>query len=173
MEMLVGWRVLKPACVSGLKWQRVGPKTYLPTCTVLFYCSWIGSRFTLRQQPTINHSTKGEVRSKSLFCRSFLQMQLYMKSWSHFMWTLSLRSVFTRSKVPCPTFTSLFFSPLHPNISIHILHNVSYVFPKELSRRICFTIKSFLSYWSYPLFSRPSCAIQGWYCKEKLDASHP
>ena len=76
------------------------------------------------------------------------------------------------SKVPCPTFTSLFFSPLHPNISIHILHNVSYVFPKELSRRICFTIKSFLSYWSYPLFSRPSCAIQGWYGKEKLDASH-
>ena len=162
MEMLVGWRVLKPTRVSGLKWLRVGPKTYLPTCTVLFYCLWIGSRFTLRQQPTINHSTKGEVRSKCIFCRSFLQMQLYMKSWSNSMWILSLRSVFT----------SLFFSHLHPNISIHILHTVSNVFPKELSKRICFTIKSFLSYWSYPLFSRPSCAIQGWYCKEKLDASH-
>ena len=34
------------------------------------------------------------------------------------------------------------------------------------------TIKSFFSWWSFPLFSWPSCVIQGRYCKEKLDASH-
>ena len=27
--------------------------------------------------------------------------------------------------------------PLHPNISIHILHTVLYTFPKVLMRRIC------------------------------------
>ena len=62
---------------------------------------------------------------------------------------------------------------LYTLISVYTFSIMLPVFPKELSRRICFTIKSFLSYWSYPLFSRPSCAIQGWYCKEKLDASHP
>ena len=80
MEMLVGWRVLKPTRVSGLKWQRVGPKTYLPTCTALFYCLWIGSRFTLRQQPTINHSTKGEVRSKSIFFVPFYRCNFIWKA---------------------------------------------------------------------------------------------
>ena len=28
--------------------------------------------------------------------------------------------------------------PLHPNISVHILHTVLYTFPKVLMRRICF-----------------------------------
>ena len=62
-------------------------------------------------------------------------------------------------------------NPLHPSISMHILHTVLFTFPKALSRRICLTIKSFFSWWSYPLFSRLSCTIQGWYCMEKLDAS--
>ena len=62
-------------------------------------------------------------------------------------------------------------NPLHPSISMHILHTVLFTFPKALSRRICLTIKSFYSCWSYPLFSRLSCTIQGWYCMEKLDAS--
>ena len=31
--------------------------------------------------------------------------------------------------------------------------------------------KSFLSWWSFPLFSWRYCLIQGWYCMEKLDAS--
>ena len=35
-------------------------------------------------------------------------------------------------------------NPLHPNISMHILHTVLYTFPKMLTRRICLTIKSFL-----------------------------
>ena len=61
---------------------------------------------------------------------------------------------------------------LHPNISIHILHTVLYTFPKVLKRRICLLIKSFFHWWSFPLFSWPQCAIQGWYCGEKLDADH-
>ena len=34
--------------------------------------------------------------------------------------------------------------PLHPNISMHILHTVLYTFFNVLIRRICLTIKSFL-----------------------------
>ena len=64
-------------------------------------------------------------------------------------------------------------SPSHPNISIQILHTILHIFPKELTRRICFTIKSCFSWWSSPLFSWLWCLIQGWHCKEKLDASHP
>ena len=37
-------------------------------------------------------------------------------------------------------------NPLHPNISMHILHNVLYTFPKMLTRRIWLTIKSFFSW---------------------------
>ena len=33
-------------------------------------------------------------------------------------------------------------NPLHPKISMHILHTVFYTFPKVLSRRFCLTIKS-------------------------------
>ena len=32
--------------------------------------------------------------------------------------------------------------PLHPNISIHILHTIHHTFPKVLTRRICLIIKS-------------------------------
>ena len=34
-------------------------------------------------------------------------------------------------------------NPLHPNISMHILHTVLYTSPKVLTRRICLRIKSF------------------------------
>ena len=37
-------------------------------------------------------------------------------------------------------------NPLHPMISMHILHNVLYTFPKMLTRRIWLTIKSFFSW---------------------------
>ena len=46
-------------------------------------------------------------------------------------------------------------NPLHPNISMHILHTVLYTFPRVLTRRICLTIKSFSDRQSFPLFSRP------------------
>ena len=34
-------------------------------------------------------------------------------------------------------------NPLHPKISVYILHTVFYTFPKVLTRRICLTIKKF------------------------------
>ena len=40
----------------------------------------------------------------------------------------------------------LTFNPLHPNISMHIRHTVLNKFPKVLTRRICITIKGFLSW---------------------------
>ena len=39
------------------------------------------------------------------------------------------------------------FTFLHPNISMHILLNVLYKFPKVLTRRICLTIKHFFTWW--------------------------
>ena len=44
------------------------------------------------------------------------------------------------------------FNPLHPNISMHILHTVLCTFPKVLRRRICLTIRTFFSWWSFPVF---------------------
>ena len=41
-----------------------------------------------------------------------------------------------------------------------------------LSQWICGTIKGFFRWRSFPLFSRPSCLIQGWYCQEKYNASY-
>ena len=35
------------------------------------------------------------------------------------------------------------FHPLHPNISMYILHTVLFTFPKVLARRICLTIKRY------------------------------
>ena len=61
---------------------------------------------------------------------------------------------------------------LHPNIIVHILHTVPSIIPKVLTGRICLTIKSLFRWWSFSLFLRPLCVIQGGYCKEKLDASH-
>ena len=55
--------------------------------------------------------------------------------------------------------------PLHPNISMHILHTVLYTFPRMLTRRICLTIKNFFSLRSVP-FAWFWCAIEG-LCNEK------
>ena len=42
------------------------------------------------------------------------------------------------------------FNPLHPNISLQVLHTVFYAFLTVLTGRICLTIKSFLSLQSIP-----------------------
>ena len=42
---------------------------------------------------------------------------------------------------------------LYPHIIILILKTVLYTFPKVLTNRICLTIKSFFSWWLFPLFS--------------------
>ena len=41
--------------------------------------------------------------------------------------------------------------PLHPKISMHILQIVLYAVLRVLTRRICSTIQSFFSWWSFPL----------------------
>ena len=61
---------------------------------------------------------------------------------------------------------------LHPHISMHFLHTVLHTLPEVLMRRICLTIKSIFRWWSFLLLLWPSCLIQRWYCKEKLDARH-
>ena len=63
------------------------------------------------------------------------------------------------------------FSPLRPSSRIHILCSALCTFPMVLKRRICVTIRTSLNWWSSSLFSWPLHLIQGWYCKEKLEAS--
>ena len=67
--------------------------------------------------------------------------------------------------------TCVRIKPLHPEISIHILHTVLSAFWEVLTRRICLKVKSFFCRWPFSLFSWPQCEIQRWYCKEKLDQS--
>ena len=50
-------------------------------------------------------------------------------------------------------YAKFFFNPLHPNISMHILHTFLHTFLKMLTKRNCLTIKNFLSCQSFPLFS--------------------
>ena len=42
--------------------------------------------------------------------------------------------------------SSISVNSLNPNISMHILYTVLYSFHKMLTRRMCFTIKSFVSF---------------------------
>ena len=46
-------------------------------------------------------------------------------------------------------------------ISMHILHSVFHIFPKVLTGRFWFIIKSFFSQWSFPLFLRLYCVTRG------------
>ena len=52
------------------------------------------------------------------------------------------RNVTWRSRYFCPIYTVI-FNPLHPNISMHILHTVLIVFLKVMSRRTCLKIRGF------------------------------
>ena len=56
---------------------------------------------------------------------------------------------------------SVHLNPLHPNISMHILHTVLCTFPKVLTGRICLTVKSVFNWSSFPLFLGAYCLIQG------------
>ena len=49
----------------------------------------------------------------------------------------------------------------HTNIRMDILHTVLYTFPRELTKSIYLTTKSFFSWLSFLIFSLPQCAIQG------------
>ena len=56
------------------------------------------------------------------------------------------------------------FNNTFHNISMQILHTVLKTFPMVQTRRICVTITSFCSWFSWPW-----CVIQRWYCKKKLN----
>ena len=58
---------------------------------------------------------------------------------------------------------------IHPNINMHILHTVLYTFPKVLTRRICFTVKSFLSWLTFLFILVTLMFGSGWYWKEDLE----
>ena len=58
-------------------------------------------------------------------------------------YTLDYQSIQDCVIEPCPTGKqNNSFNPLHPNISMHILHTVHYTFSRVLTRRICLTIKA-------------------------------
>ena len=61
---------------------------------------------------------------------------------------------------------------LHPNVNIHIPHTVLSTFSMVMKRRIYLTIRSFLNWWSFPQFAGSLHLIQGWDCKEKLEANN-
>ena len=54
------------------------------------------------------------------------------------------------SPLPYPSWAP----PPPPPLKYHILHTFIYTSPKVLTKRICLTIKSFLSWWSFPIFLR-------------------
>ena len=55
---------------------------------------------------------------------------------------------------------------------MYILHTVLYTFLMVLTRRICLTIKSFFSWWSFPVFLLPYSLIQGRCCEENFITFH-
>ena len=60
-----------------------------------------------------------------------------------------------------------------PKIGIHIFHTVFYTFSMILTKRICLTIRSFLKWSSFLIFSWTLHLIQGGCCrKDKLEARH-
>ena len=82
---------------------------------------------------------------------------------------LSLNMFLFNFKI-CPS--SLSLSPIEtatPVTATWVKNDIEWY---RLMSRICFPIKGYFSLWSSHLFSWLSCLIQGWYCKEKLVASH-
>lgn len=92
-----------------------------------------------------------------------------VKKWLHWKATRwKYYSSFT-SDIVLPPSVNL----LHLYISMQIFHSVLLSFFKVLTGRICLTIKSLSSWWSFPLLSTPKCLInKGWTYVEKWDASH-
>ena len=58
------------------------------------------------------------------------------------MFAPDMKMIFFIPSVIVVGFLGIYLTPLHPNISMHILHTVLYIFLKVLTRRICLTIKS-------------------------------
>ena len=58
------------------------------------------------------------------------------------MFAPDMKMIFFIPSVIVVGFLGIYLTPLHPNISMHILHTVLYMFLKVLTMRICLTIKS-------------------------------
>ena len=74
-----------------------------------------------------------------------IMFDLYAHHWIN-SGTLSLNCSVSRSE----RLLLLSNYPLHPNISMYILHTVLYTFPEVLSERICCQVKSFINWWLFP-----------------------
>ena len=53
------------------------------------------------------------------------------------------------------------------------LHTFPFLKTMAPTRRICLTFGGYVSWWSFLIISWPLHLIQGWYCEEKSEASHP
>ncbi|CAH3039580.1 unnamed protein product, partial [Pocillopora meandrina] len=53
-------------------------------------------------------------------------------------------------------------NPLHPNISIHILHTVLCTFTNVLTRRICLVIKRFLRFHNVTHVHLAESCLEDW-----------
>ena len=74
-------------------------------------------------------------------------------------------AIFSSYKKKSPVTLSLY--TLTSGITFSFLFSLYF-----LTRRICFTIRSFSNWWSFPLFSWPLHLIWGWCCKEKSEVNH-
>ena len=142
-----------PGLLSALSWKNLS-KDHNHSATDLSICRTAGSR--------ARSSALSPEQSVMVLSKSFTRNRIS----THSSWPAAELRWRARNT------QKITLNPLHPRISMHILHTVLYIFPKVLTGRICLTINNFLSWWSFPLFSWPWCVIQGWYCKEKLDAGH-
>ena len=142
-----------PGLLSALSWKNLS-KDHNHSATDLSICRTAGSR--------ARSSAVSPEQSVMVLSKSFTRNRIS----THSSWPAAELRWRARNT------QKITLNPLHPRISMHILHTVLYIFPKVLTGRICLTINNFLSWWSFPLFSWPWCVIQGWYCKEKLDAGH-
>ena len=92
------------------------------------------------------------------FCRLSLTLLLQVRLWPSWHWPLiwGIWEKGINNDDPIVFFFLIISNPLHPNISMHILHTVLYTFPKLLRRRICWIITSFfINWWLFPLFLWP------------------
>ena len=65
-------------------------------------------------------------------------------------WCLvGVTALYDRCSNAVTPFSDSNLNPLHPTISMHILHTALQTFPKVLTRRICLLIKSFFRWWSF------------------------
>ena len=55
---------------------------------------------------------------------------------------------------------------LHSNNSISILHTDLFIFPKQLTRRICYTINSFFNWRSFPLEASQDLSV--WFSRDTV-----